>query len=284
MNNEIIVVKQLPVIQEQLQQIKADVTARVERATSLVCTEDSVKSIKEERANLNKEFKMWEEKRKEVKKAVMTPYEDFEVVYKDCVSDIYKQADTDLKAKINSVEDELKQQKTEKVRAYFNEYLCSVETAIGIAPFDFITFERANINVTLSASLKSLKEQAKAFIDRISDDVNLIGTQEHKEEILYEYKKSLNVSGAITTVVNRYKAIEESKAREEERKAQQETTQKAVEKVEKVVEELAPPTVEPLALPVEEEEVFAVRFTVKGTKKEIKALKEFLINGGYDYE
>lgn len=282
MNNELIVVKQLPVIQEQLQQVKEAVSARVEAACSLVCTEDTVKSVKEERANLNKEFKLWEEKRKEVKKAVITPYEQFEVVYKDCVSDIYKQADADLKAKINSVEDELKQQKTKTVHAYFNEYLCSVETDIAL--FEFVTFERANINVTLSASLKSLKEQAKAYIDRICDDVNLIATQEHKDEILYEYKKTFNVSSAITTVVNRYKAIEEAKAREEERKAQQEAAQKAAEKVETVVEELTPPTVEPIALPVEEEKIFTVNFTVKGTRTQIKTIKEFLNNGGYDYE
>lgn len=284
MNNEIIVVKQLPVIQEQLQQIKADVTARVEAAKSLVCTEDTVKSVKEEKANLNKEFKLWEEKRKEVKKVVLAPYEQFEAVYKDCVSEIYKQADADLKAKINSVEDELKQQKSRKVLDYFNEYLCSVEAVTNISLFEFVTFEKANINVTLSASLKSLKEQAKAFIDRICDDVNLIGTQEHKDEIFYEYKKTLNASNAITTVVNRYKAIERAKAIEEERKAQQEAAQKAAEKVETVVEELTPPTVEPIAPPVEEEEVFTVNFTVKGTRTQIRALKEFLNNGGYDYE
>lgn len=282
MNNELIVVKQLPVIQEQLQQAKKAVSARVEAACSLVCTEDTVKSVKEERAKLNKEFKLWEEKRKEILSVVMKPIDAFNADYKECITTEYKKADADLKAKIESVENELKQQKTEKVLAYFNEYLCSVETDIAL--FEFVTFEKANINVTLSASLKSLKEQAKAFIDRISDDVNLIGTQEHKDEILYEYKKSLNVSNAITTVANRYKAIEEAKAREEERKAQQEAAQKAAEKVETVVEELTPPTVEPIAPPVEEEEIFTVNFTVKGTRTQIRTLKEFLEKNGYDYD
>lgn len=280
MNNELIVVKQLPVIQEQLQQIRADVTARVETALSLVCAEETVKSVKEARSTLTKEFKMWEEKRKEVKKAVMTPYEQFEAVYKECVSEIYKKADAELKTKIDSVESELKQQKARKVFDYFNEYLCSVEAVTSISLFEFVTFERANINVTLSASLKSLKEQAKAFIDRICDDVNLIATQEHQDEIWYEYKKTLNVSSAITTVANRYKAIEEAKAREAERKAHQEAAHKAAEKV----EDLAPPTVEPIAPPVEEEQILTVAFKVKGTRTQLRALKEFLNNGGYDYE
>lgn len=270
MENNIIQVKQLPIIVEQLHEVKAEVTAKVEQALSLICTEDTVKDVKKVRSELNKELKDYEERRKAVKKAIMTPYEQFETVYKDCISDTYKKADTELKGKIDNVENELKEQKKAEVKSYFDEYL----TATGI---DFVTFENANINVTLSASMKSLKEQAKAFVDKIVDDLNLINTQEHKDEILYEYKQSLNVSNAITTVTNRYKAIEEAKAREEERKAREQAEAEAAAKVESVVESAAPPT-------VEEEKTYTLKFTVRGTMPQLKALKEFLNNGGYDYE
>lgn len=271
MNSKIIVIKQLPEIEEHLQAIKAEVTAKVNDALNLVCTEETVKSVKAVRADLNKDLKEFEERRKAVKKAIMTPYEAFEAVYKDCISDTYKKADIELKTKIDSVENELKAQKTAEIKGYFDEYLQS-------KAIDFITFESAHINVTLSASVKSLKEQAKAFIDRICDDLNLIDTQEHKDEILYEYKQSLNVSGAITTVVNRYKAIEEAKAREEERKAREQAAAEAAAKVEAV----APPTVEPIAPPVEEEPIFRMTFTVKGTKSQLKAVKDFIIQKGIE--
>lgn len=277
MENNIIQVKQLPIIVEQLHEVKAEVTAKVEQALSLICTEDTVKDVKKVRSELNKELKDYEERRKAVKKAIMTPYEQFETVYKDCISDTYKKADTELKGKIDNVENELKEQKKAEVKGYFDEYLI----ATGI---DFVTFENANINVTLSASMKSLKEQAKAFIDKIVDDLNLIDTQEHKDDILYEYKASLNVSAAITTVTNRYKAIEAAKAREEERKAKEQAEAEAAAKVEEVVEAVAPPTVEPIAPPVEEEQTYTLKFTVRGTMPKLKALKEFLDNGGYDYE
>lgn len=270
---EMIAVKQLPIIVEQLQQVKAEVAAKVDFALRLVCTEDTVKDVKKVRSELNKELAEYEASRKAVKKAILTPYEQFEVVYKDCVSDTYKKADTELKRKIDSVENELKAQKAAEVKAYFDEYLQSK----GI---DFVTFESAHINVTLSASMKSLKEQAKAFIDKIADDLALIDTQEHKDEILYEYKQSLNVSNAITTVTNRYKAIEAAKAAEEERKAREQAAAEAAAKVEAV----APPTVEPIAPPVEEEKTYTLKFTVRGTMPQLKALKEFLNNGGYDYE
>lgn len=277
MNNEIIKVTQLPIIVEQLHEVKAEVTAKVEQALSLICTEDTVKDVKKVRSDLNKELKDYEDRRKAVKTAIMKPYNDFEEIYKDCISETYKKADAVLKNKIDSVENELKAQKTAEVKAYFDEYLQSK----GI---DFVTFENAHINVTLSASMKSLKEQAKSFIDRICDDLNLINTQEHKDEILYEYKQSLNVSNAITTVANRYKAIEEAKAREEERKAREQAEAEAVAKVEEVVEAVAPPTVEPIAPPVEEEKTYTLKFIVRGTMPKLKALKEFLNNGAYDYE
>lgn len=279
-----IVVKQLPVIQERLQQVKANVVARVEEAKSLVCTEKTVTAVREERAKLNKELKMWEDKRKAVKKAVLSPYEAFETTFKNCVTDIYKAADIELKGKIDSVESELKQKKQKEVEDYFNEYLAAAVTHNGELISSFISFKNANINVTLSASLKSLKAQAKAFIDRICDDLNLIATQEHKDEILYEYKQSLNVSAAITTVVNRYKAIEEAKVREEALKAEREAAQKATERVEQVIEELAPPTVEEQP-ETEPQKIYEVSFKVTTSDLDkIKKLKTFMVKEGIEYE
>lgn len=263
-NHEMIVVKQLPIIEQQLKVVSAEIDAKVNGAIALVCTEENVKTIKEIRATLNKESKEYEDKRKQVKAEIMKPYEEFEAIYKECISDKYKTADIELKNKIDSVENELKANKKAEVVNYFNEYLNSKN-------IDFVSFEHANINITLSASMKSLKEQAKNFIDKIADDLNLIDTQEHKAEILVEYKQSLNVSNAITTVNNRFKAIEEEKAKE---------VQKQIEHV---------PTIEEvpqmrLEAPEVEEEKITLGFTVKGTRTQLKALKEFLEAGGYDYE
>ena len=131
--------------------------------------------------------------------------------------------------------------------------------------------------------MKSLKEQAKAFIDKVVDDLKLIDTQEHKAEILVEYKQSLNVSTAITTVSNRFKAIEEEKKKEKvvhiEMNEKHEITKESYEQLEEIFNK-------PLEQPTEkkQEEILTLRFTVKATKTKLKALKEFLINGGYEYE
>lgn len=312
---DLIVVKQLPQIEEHLKELSLEVEQKVENAKSLVCTEENVTTIKQIRASLNKEFKEVENQRKIVKEQILVPYMQFEEIYKMYISDKYKSADNDLKEKIDSTENELKNIKEQEIKDYFEEY----KKANNI---DFVTYSQARINVTLSASRKSLKEQAKQFIDKIVDDLKLIDTQEHKTEILVEYKHSLNVSQAITSVTNRFKAIEEEKKRQEELKRKQleeaqrradesirvqtEATRQALENFipkseEKVVhiemdknheitqkgyEQLENVFNKPLEKPREEkqEEILTLRFTVRGTRTKLRELKQFLENGGYDYE
>lgn len=277
-NQELIVVKQLPQIEEHLKELSLDVDKKVENAKNLVCTEENVTTIKQIRASLNKEFKEVEQQRKIVKEQILAPYMQFEEIYKTYISDKYKSADNDLKVKIDSIENELKAKKEQEVKDYFEEY----KTANNI---DFITYEQTKINTTLSASTKSLKEQAKQFIDKIVDDLKLIETQEHKTEILVEYKQTLNVSQAITSVTNRFKAIEEEKKRQEQKivhiemNENHEITQKSYEQSENVFNK-------PLEQPKEEkaEEILTLKFTVRGTRTKLREIKQFLENGGYDYE
>ena len=62
--SELIQVKQLPIIQEQLRSMKAEIEAKVEEAKSLVCSPETLASVKATRANLNKQFAELEEQRK----------------------------------------------------------------------------------------------------------------------------------------------------------------------------------------------------------------------------
>lgn len=290
---DLIVVKQLPQIEEHLKELSQDVDKKVENAKSLVCTEENVKTIKQIRADLNKEFKEVEAQRKIVKEQILAPYMQFEEIYKTYISDKYKSADSNLKAKIDSTENELKNIKEQEIKDYFEEY----KKANNI---DFVTYSQARINVTLSVSRKSLKEQAKQFIDKIVDDLKLINTQEHKTEILVEYKKSLNVSQAITSVTNRFKAIEEEKKRQEELKrkqleeaqrranesirAQTEAARQALENFIPKNEEVEETILQAPVIEEKQEEILTLRFTVKGTRTKLRELKQFLENGGYDYE
>lgn len=265
MTNELIIIKQLPVIEERLITISNEIDNRVNNVLSMVCSDETVKEVKKLRANLNKEKSQFEDERKSIKTAIMAPYEDFDQKYKTYVKDKYDFADAELKRKIDDVENVLKEEKKSEVEAYFNEYLQSKN-------IDFVTFDQAGLNITLTASIKSLKEQGKAFIDRICDDLALIDTQEHKVEILVEYKQHMNVSQAITTVSERHKAIETENAKIEQVEAVKSEEEKVIEKVESV------------AAPVVEEKEYTLNFSVTATMDKLKALKQFLNDGGYIYE
>lgn len=273
-NQELMVVKQLPIIEEKLKQLSEEISEKVEAAKTLVCTEENVKTIKQVRANLNKEFLQVENQRKAIKEQVLAPYMKFEEAYKQFISDKYKSADEDLKQKINNVEKELKAQKEQEIKEYFEE----LKTANNI---DFVTFAQTKINVTLTASKKSLKEQVESFITKIIEDLKLIETQEHKAEILVEYKQNLNISNAITTVMNRFKAVEEEKAKQE-----QNVNQRLEEERNRIQENLKNLSVGVDLRSGESQTVkmYTIPFKATGTSVQLKSLKNFMEREGIVYE
>ena len=282
MTENLIVIKQLPQIEEHLKDLSTEIDVKVNNAKKLVCTEETVKTVKQVRADLTKDFKNLEEQRKTVKEQILAPYMQFEEIYKTYVSNRYKEADIDLKQKIDSTENELKKQKENEIKDYFEEY----KTANNI---DFINYEQANINVTLTASKKSLKEQAKKFIDEIVDDLKLIETQECKEEILVEYKQNLNVSKSIQEVANRHKLLEEEKKKQEELKNKQlEEAQRQADMSIKTQEVATKNALDNFVIEApkieEQEEILTPPFKVRGTRSKLRELKRFLEDGGYDYE
>ena len=114
--DSLIVVQQLPIIKEQLHSIKAQAQESVKEALSLACTEETLKVVKERRAALNRDRKDLDARRMAVKKQIMQPFEDFDEVYKECVTDVYGPADEALKGKITDVEAGLKADKEKKVK------------------------------------------------------------------------------------------------------------------------------------------------------------------------
>ena len=201
--------------------------------------------------------------------------------------DILKETSDLIAEQINLYDEQKKKDKENEVKEYFEE----LKKANNI---DFLKYEQAKINVTLTASLKSLKEQAKGFIAEILDDLELINLQSHKEEILFEYKLNLNVTKSITMVSSRFEALEREKARQEELAKKKVEIAKLIiaektQEGQKNYEESFIPKEEKLQAPVVEtqkveEPIYTVKFAVKGTKTQLKELKEFLINGGYEYE
>ena len=245
-------IKQEAIIEEQLKLISDDIQKRVDYAEKLVCTVDTIKNIKKQRAILRNQFNDLETQRKQVKAEFQAPYLRFEKVYKELISDKYKNADIKLKRKIDIVESELKLQKENNIREYFNEY-CESE---GI---DFVKFEQIGLNINLSATEKSLREQVKSFIDKVKNDIELIQHEDNFAEIMIEYTKHLNVSRAIIEVKERHKKLSEivnvaNKNVQNDTNEQQKETLKAPE------------------------QIYTMNFKVSGTKQQLVNLKKYLMD------
>lgn len=297
MDSNLIVVKQLPIIEDQLRQLKDSIKQRVEHAKAMVCTEDTRQVVKAERAALNKEFKELEARRKQVKAEVLAPYEAFELVYREC-TDAYKFADADLKAKIDAVEFEMKETKTAEIECYFDEVCEGLNIPDGL-----VSLDRTKIKVNLSSSISKLKQQVYDFLNKVAGELKYISGLEYSEEILVEYRKSLDVILAADTVADRHRCIEEERQRKQAEVEKQAAREAAVEQVELAVQEqieqeeaLQPPTPENIPVQVQqsvsketyadtpEKKMGVASFRVIGTMEQLKALAIFLNEGGYDYE
>lgn len=219
MSEQLIAIKQLPVIEERLQSISAAIQEQTAKVLSLAVTEDTVKEIKKRRTELNKSFKELENQRKSVKSAVMAPYEAFEEVYKKYVTDIFKPADTKLKARIDEVEASLLDDKKGQVASYFKETAAALN-------IDFVKFDQLGIKVLFSDSMKKLKEQVDDALNKISGELAVIATLEFPEEILVEYKDNLNLTSSVLTVKTRRERL----AAELQRKAEMQQTTPVIER------------------------------------------------------
>lgn len=275
-NQDIILVEQLPVIRERLRPLKERWEQYALDAEAMVCAGETIQSVKSFRADMRKDFDELESLRKMAKKAVMEPYEQFEAVYKECVTDAYRSADAACSKKVIEVESEIKRQCEEKLREYFSE-LCAA------AHIDFLTYEQSGVQVDLTSAKqktpKKLREQLTSFVSGVAQDVETISMMENSEELMAEYRQSLNLSAAIHAVEDRHRRIDAEKERLNSFSEKKSAEDRTANKVDAVI---APPSVaEPVPA---EDKILCCHFTARGTRGQLKKLKDFMIQEGIRYE
>lgn len=282
----LIEVRQLPIITERLRQVKEQVEEMTTAAASLICNADTVQTVKQTRADLRKQFEELENQRKAVKAAVMGPYESFVKVYEECIKGPFTIADNKLKEQIDSFEKELKNAVIDRLRTYHAE-LCA---AHGI---DWLTFEKtmqkAGIKISMAdANAKTPKKPMNdiaAFVSDIACGVDTINKLDNADEVMVEFKKTLNATEAIGIVAERKKALEQEKAdaerRAEEAKAREEKLAQAARITQPITgpEIVSRPVIEAQA----DEKIYTIRFTVRTTREKALRLKAFMIKEEIEY-
>ena len=287
----IIVIKQLPVIEDQLRSLRAEVEAKVNEALSLAVTEDTVKVVKAVRAALNKEAADLDARRKQVKLAILEPYDRFEATYRENIGDLYKEADARLKEKIDAVENGVKSEKKAALRAWYEEYRASID----LQGEELADFEKWPVNITKSESEKSLRTRAKAYLDVIRQNLIAIAGMPNYDEILVEYRNTGDLPKAMAAVNERHRLQEEQRKRREasaaekaEREAREKEAREKVEAAIRNAEPIAPPvpiSAEQMKPQKDPNEVLGTRtFTLYNvTRGQLIKLRNFMDQEGINY-
>lgn len=266
-------IKGIPQIEDNIEKVKEIAIATKEYYSTVVFTEEVMNEAKNEKAEINKFKSKVAGFRKSIMEEYKLPIANFEKTAKETESILSDTYDV-INVQVAEYETKIKEEKREEIKSYFEEYAASKN-------IDFVGYEKLNQNVTLSASMKSLKEEVATFIDKVVEDLNLIETQEHKAEILAEYKNNLNVAQSINDVVARKKAIEEEKERLELREKLKAREAEQTAELEKVNKIEAPEVVTVQEEQEQSEEEFTMTFTVTATKEKLIELKKLLKERGY---
>lgn len=211
-----------------------------------VLTEETIKEGKEDKAKLNKVIKAIEDKRKEIKKAVMLPYEEVEEDFKEITS-LINNTVTALDTQIKAFEEEEKAKKQEQI----NELLKVNTTGVNFSNEKWL-------NATYK--LKDIEQEINEFVTKFNQDMELL--KDEDITVRDYYKRTLNISA---TLIEK-KRIEELRKQEEQ-------------KIEEVKEEIK--IEEPKTAEIELKTTAILEISV--TRTEAIKLKEFLINNSIEY-
>ena len=254
------------VIGFNFEELKAELTARLDYYNSLVVTEDTIKEGKAERAKLSKLRESVEAKRKEVKRDYMAPYTDFESKVKELV--------TIIDAPIAAIDGQLKafddirreEKRAEVQKTYAALVPAEMQT---ILPLERI-FDPKWLNATVK--IKAVEAELAAMVQQTEDDLQALDMVEP------EFMETLNIGAAL-----RYKQTLVAAAEAAKRRAEAMATPAAApaQEPEPVREAPAAP-VEP-ELEEEPVKLYRLRLEFRLTQDQANALKHFLEASNIDY-
>lgn len=180
------------VIEFNFDELKQEITDRVEMYKNLVYTEEQVKQAKTDRANLNKFVKALSDERIKVKKQCLQPYEAFEAKVNE-LARIVQEPIALIDEQVKGFEEKQKQEKLEKIKEYWNSIEKPELYWLGLPAI----YSEKWLNA--SVSLKSIQEEITTKLDQITNDLaTLSNLPEFGFEATEVYKSTLDINKAIS--------------------------------------------------------------------------------------
>ena len=174
------------------EEIRKQVQMMMSAYTDVVYTEDTMKAAKDDRATLNKFKKVIEDRRKEVKKKCMEPYEQFEKEVKEITALIDKPIGM-IDSQIKEYEEKQKAEKKSQIQAAYDESIGDFGNDL---PFERV-FDTRYLNATFSFS-KAMSEVIEK-IEKFKTDIATIDSldSKHKLNVRDVYVRTLDLSQAM---------------------------------------------------------------------------------------
>lgn len=273
------------------EELKVGITERAQGYETCVYTEDMLQNARKDRADLRKFIEALENKRKEIKKKCLEPYEQFEREEKELVSIVQRAVDH-IDQQVKEVEERRKEEKTAKIREFYDENIHDLEKYL---PFERVFRpEFANASVTM----KAVKQEILDMIQRVSEGIAILNEVDSKfaGDMKAAFLKTYDIGFAMAER-NRleqeeqrreaYMAEQRRKKEEQEArlKAEAETVMNAGKKKEEVSEPRVAerPAVQEAKRPAEAS-MHVIDFRVHVTDAQLDALKAFLVTNEIRYE
>lgn len=206
------------------EEIKANVQASMELYKSMTFTEDTLSEARSTVATLRKLSKHLDDKRKDVKKKCMMPYEEFENKINELQNIIAEPIEL-ITRQTKEYEDKRIKQKKEEIQQIYDDCIEGMQEYIPLERIYDRTWENKG------TSAKKIKEAIETYVDNAKMSVETIKNMhsEAEQRALEAFKKTLDLSVAVN-LITKYKADkaeilkkeQERIAAEKERKRQEE--------------------------------------------------------------
>ena len=204
-------------------ELEAAVKAKVDSYKGIVYTEETLKSAKEDRAELNNLLKAIEDRRKKVKEIINQPYSDFEKELKR-VTVLIKSQTEEIGKQIDSFEDKQKEEKKQKIQKAYDSAIGDLKE---ILPFTKV-FDPRYLNKTYK--LNTAISEVKTKIEQVKTDLSTIESVCGKYALNAKdvYVRTLDLSKVLAEE-KRLKELEEKMKAERIRKQKEEKERKKAE-------------------------------------------------------
>lgn len=270
----------LPAVLEfNFEDLKKALAERMELYRGLVVTEDGIKAAKQDRADLNKLREAIEAKRKEVKKACMAPYTEFEGRVKELVQ-LVDAPVAAIDGQLKEYEEKRRAEKRAEIAAIYEETVGELK---GILPFERLWRDEW---YNTAWSMKKIREAIVAAEGKVASDLEVLSTVESEfaEAVRLKYLEALDLNAALAERARLQERAAKLREYEEQRRRAAEAEAANVPEAERA-EAAAKDAGQAEAAPAmgAEETVYLLRFECQLTRSQAAELSAWLKDRNISY-